>query len=90
MSLYNKLQMINLKIKLENAVYALIQAKIREKLYDEDFRQESMLAQLEQARVDNQLEPYINPKRDKHKSITKIDNSKSSGIISKETPVVEI
>lgn len=80
MSLYNKLQMINLKIKLENAVYALIQAKIREKLYDEDFRQESMIAQLEQARVDNQLEPYINPKRDKHKNINKIDNIKENGV----------
>ena len=84
MSLYNKLQMINLKIKLENAVYALIQAKIREKLYDEDFRHESMIAQLEQTRVDNQLEQYMKPKKDMNKSITKIDNSKLSGIIKTE------
>ena len=89
MSLYNKLQMINLKIKLENAVYALIQAKIREKLYDEDFRHESMIAQLEQARVDNQLAPYIKPKKDMNKSITKIDNSKLSGIIKTEPPIAE-
>ena len=48
-----------------------------------------MILILEQARVDNQLEPYINPKRDKHKGITKIDNSKSSGIIKTEPPLIE-
>ena len=89
MTLYDKLQMINLKIKLENAAYELIQTKIREKLYDEDFRHEEMILRLEQARVDNQLEPYIKPKRDKNKDITKIDNSKSSGIIKTEPPIVE-
>ena len=89
MSLYDKLQMINLKIKLENAAYTLIQTKIKEKLYDEDFRHEEMILRLEQARIDNQLEPYIKPKKDKNKGITKIDNSKASGIIKAEAPLVE-
>lgn len=89
MNLYNQLQIINLMIKLENAVYTLIATKIRERIQEEDFRHEEMILRLEQARVDNQLEPYINPKRDKHKGITKIDNSKSSGIIKTEPPIEE-
>lgn len=70
MTLYGKLQKVNLKIRLENLVHSLLKTKIKEKLNNEDFRHEGIIVRLEQARIDNQLEPYIKSKKDKHKAIS--------------------